>query len=58
VSDESLRLDHFAACQREAQSMIAPQYVPGVLPDHESEILSAHSGTAPSSTFSVAGEAE
>lgn len=56
-SDESLRLAHAAACDREAQSKPAPQYVPANLPSHEDEVMSKHLSTTLPTHFSVAEEA-
>jgi hypothetical protein len=44
VSDESLRLAHAGACDREGQSKVAPEYVPASLPAHEDELRVAHEG--------------
>jgi hypothetical protein len=44
VSDESLRLAHATACDREGQSKVAPEYVPASLPIHQDELRVAHEG--------------
>lgn len=58
MSEEQLRLDHYAVCQAEARAAVpAPPPQPQV-PDHSAEILSAHQGTVLPDHFSVAGEAQ
>jgi hypothetical protein len=44
VSDESLRLAHAGACDREGQSKVAPEYQSASLPTHQDELRVAHEG--------------
>ncbi|HEY3034876.1 MAG TPA: hypothetical protein VGJ54_09475 [Streptosporangiaceae bacterium] len=41
------RMAYKAQCEREAAALVAPEYRPAALPDHNSEVVAAHQG-APS----------
>ncbi len=54
---EQDRLAHLAACEAEAKSKVPAVPREVAVPDHETELMSAHQGTTLADHFSVAEEA-
>jgi hypothetical protein len=57
MSDDQDRVAHLLACEREAHAAVPAPTRPVSVPDHETEVMSAHEGTVLPQTFDVAQEA-